>query len=71
VGLTIGGRLGDKAAQERDLTLAHWRQADLLYSLGVLYAAQGRHSESQQAWVKSLTLNDRHRAARNALEGRL
>ncbi|GEM_PF-4055505 len=68
VGMSMGKMFGDKAGEGHDPGKVRWRQADLLYCLGVVYAALGRKGEASQAWIKAMTLNDKHRPARSALK---
>lgn len=63
VGLSLGKMLGDAVEPDEG-----WKQADLLFSLGVLYASTGRKAEASQAWIKALTLNEHHDEARAALK---
>ena len=66
VGMSLGKMLGDSVDPSEP-----WKQADVFYSLGILYALTGRKAEANQAWIKALTLNEHHDAARAELKASL
>lgn len=74
-GTIVGSMVGNVLAERSALTDApakvNWKQADLFFCLGLLYASTGRKGEASQAWIKALTLKEDHQPSRMALKENL